>query len=67
MLAAEPPFTGRNPQTIMARHAKERPPSVRVVRPDVPQHVDDALRRALAKEPDQRPQSGGELTSLLAA
>jgi serine/threonine-protein kinase len=60
MLAGEPPFTGRTAQAIMARHVKERPPSLRVVRPDVPQHVEDAIRRALAKAPEQRQASAGE-------
>jgi serine/threonine-protein kinase len=54
MLAGEPPFTGSSPQIIIARHAHETPPSVRVVRPDLPEHVDRALQCALAKRPRKR-------------
>jgi hypothetical protein len=44
----------------MARQVKERPPSLRVVRPDVPQQVEDAIHRALAKKPEERQWSAGE-------
>ena len=49
MLAGEPLFGGRTAQAILARHRSEPPPSVRVVRPGVPAHVEAALYRALAK------------------
>src|SRR5207249_4984403 len=32
MLAGEPPFTGKSPQAILARHAMENVPSIRTVR-----------------------------------
>ena len=53
MLAGQPPFSG-NARQIMLRHVVEPPPSVRVVRPDVPWPVDGALLRAMAKEPVER-------------
>jgi serine/threonine-protein kinase len=53
MLVGEPPFTG-SPQAVIARHARERPPSLRVVRPDLDQALEDALIRALDKEPARR-------------
>ena len=37
-----------------ARQAKEAPPSVRVVQPDLPEHVDRAIQCALAKRPRKR-------------
>ena len=49
MLAGEPPFRGRTAQIILARHRSESPPSVRVVRPGVPEHVEAGLHQALAK------------------
>ncbi len=64
-LAGVPPFTGPTPQAVIARHARERPPSLRVVRPDVPPPVAAALERALAKRPTDRPRSVGELAGLL--
>jgi serine/threonine-protein kinase len=59
MLAGEPPFTGRTAQAIMAKHVSERPPSVRVVRPEVPARVEAGIGAALAKRPDDRPGSAG--------
>ncbi|MGH7535454.1 MAG: protein kinase domain-containing protein, partial [Gemmatimonadales bacterium] len=54
MLAGEPPFAGTGPRETMARHAIETPVSVRVRRPNVPEAMDWALARALAKEPAER-------------
>ncbi len=67
MLVGEPPFTGRSAQAIMARHVSERPPKLRVVRPDIPQNIEDAVLAALAKEPKERPGSGGEFLAMLLA
>ena len=61
MLAGEPPFTGRNQQAIRAKHIRERPPSLRVVCPDLPQHVEDTVFKGLEKKPKKRWQSAGEL------
>jgi hypothetical protein len=60
-LVGEPPFTGRTPQAIVARHLSERPPSVEVVRPTVPGVVANAIERCLAKVPADRFQSMSEL------
>jgi hypothetical protein len=54
MLAGEPPFTGRTAQAILARHMGERPPSLMVVRPNLPETVVHAVERALAKVPADR-------------
>ncbi|MEJ2239361.1 MAG: serine/threonine-protein kinase [Gemmatimonadales bacterium] len=67
MLVGEPPFTGRSAQAIMARHVNERPPKLRVVRPDIPQNVEDAVLAGRAKEPKKRPGSAGEFFSRLNA
>jgi serine/threonine-protein kinase len=67
MLAGEPPFTGRTAQAVLARHVAERPPSLRIVRPDVPEHVETAINRALAKAPDERWETGAAFTRELLA
>ena len=61
MLAGEPVFTGTTPQAILARHLNDRPRSIRVIRPEVPEPVEVAILAALAKKPEDRPQSGAEL------
>jgi serine/threonine-protein kinase len=67
MLAGEPPFTGRTPQAVFARQIAQPPPSIRVVRPDVPEHVELALMRGLAKRPNDRPASAMELAKAMLA
>ena len=54
MLAGQPPFTGPNAQSIMARHTMEQVPSLTIVRQSVPEHVEEAVFRALAKTPADR-------------
>jgi len=64
-VAGHPPFTGATPQAVIARHAKERVPSLRIARPDVPEAMAAGIERALAKEPKDRPKSGAALTAAL--
>jgi serine/threonine-protein kinase len=54
MLAGEPPITGPNGRAIMARQVTETPRAVRALRPEVPLPIEDALVRALAKDPEKR-------------
>jgi serine/threonine-protein kinase len=65
MLAGETPFTGRTAQAIMAKQVKERAPHLRVVRPDLPEHVEDAIQTALQKDTDERQASAGEFAAAL--
>ncbi len=58
MVAGEPPFTGPNTQAVIARHRSMPAPSARVVRPELPRGVDAVLRKALAKSPADRYQTG---------
>jgi Serine/threonine protein kinase len=53
MLAGHPPFTGANPMALMARHSLE--PVLRSHRPlHVPEELEDAIVRAMAKVPADR-------------
>jgi len=54
MLAGEAPFASPTARRILARQVLEPPRSVRVARPEVPNAVDRALARALAKDPADR-------------
>ena len=54
MLAGEPPFAGASAQVIIVKHFTEPPPSVRAIRPVVPEAVDRAIVKALAKAPAGR-------------
>ena len=54
MLAGEPPFTGPSAQSVAAKHLRQTPPSLETVRPNVPDRVLQAVRRALEKVPADR-------------
>jgi serine/threonine-protein kinase len=65
MLTGEPPFTGPTPHAVLARHAADPVPSVRVVRPEVPVKVEAALFKALAKAPGDRFTTAQEFAAAL--
>jgi tetratricopeptide (TPR) repeat protein len=53
-LVGEPPFTGRDPRAIVARHTLDPAPPLRTIRSTVPPQVEAAILRALAKLPVDR-------------
>ena len=67
MLAGEPPVTGANAQVMIAKLMTERPTHVRVLRDTVPEAVDDAITKALAKTPADRFASAGDFVRALEA
>ena len=54
MLAGEPPYTGPTAQAIMARQLAEPVRSLRIVRETVPDQLERAVMRALARAPADR-------------
>jgi serine/threonine-protein kinase len=54
MLGGEPPFTGPTPQAVMARHAVDPVPPLQTIRTTLPDAVEAAVLRALAKVPADR-------------
>ncbi len=54
MLTGQPPFSGPTARALMARHVLDEPPPIRTVRGDVPQAVEAAIRKAMAKAPADR-------------
>ncbi|NNK47951.1 MAG: protein kinase, partial [Gemmatimonadetes bacterium] len=60
MLAGEAPFTGGTRASITARKEMEAAPDLRTLRDTVPEAVDAAVRKALAKVPADRFQTAGE-------
>jgi serine/threonine-protein kinase len=56
MLSGFPPFGREVGQTAkMWAHLNAPPPSVREQRPDVPEGLDEVIRRGMAKRPEDRP------------
>ena len=54
MLTGLPPFTGPTVQATIMKRFTEAPPAIRAVRPEVPEAVEQALIRGLARDPAQR-------------
>ncbi len=54
MLIGQPPFSGPSAQAVIARHSLEPVPSLRIVRQTVPVSVEQAITRAMAKQPVDR-------------
>jgi hypothetical protein len=67
MLVGEPPMTGKTVQAVIAKLMTEPAMHVRTVRPTVPEHVDAAIGRALAKVPADRFATVAEFTRALDA
>jgi serine/threonine-protein kinase len=68
MLTGNPPFAARDDKVAkMYAHLQEEPPRLRVLRPDLPGELDQVINRALAKEPDERFLSAGDLGRAAAA
>jgi hypothetical protein len=65
MLAGEPPHTGATAQAVIAKLMTERPTRIRVVRDTVPEAVDVAVARALAKIPVDRFSSAAAFVTAL--
>jgi eukaryotic-like serine/threonine-protein kinase len=60
MLAGEPPFTGPTPHAVLAKRVLEPVPHVRTLRESVPEPLEQAITRALAKAPADRFQTAAE-------
>jgi serine/threonine-protein kinase len=60
-LAGRPPFGDRPRMAKAAAHLHERPPSLRSVRAEVPAAFERVVARALAKRPEDRFTTAGEL------
>jgi serine/threonine-protein kinase len=65
MLGGEPPYTGPTPQAVIAKKLSEPTPRISVLRELVPQSVESALDKALAKTPADRFDTPAELVDAL--
>ena len=65
MLAGEPPFTGPTAQAIFARRMTDPVPSLRTVRERIPEQVERAITKALARAPADRFTTAGHFAGAL--
>ena len=54
MLAGKKPFDGQTYAEVITQHLFEPPPDLRQIRPDLPEHVVEAVNRMMAKKPEDR-------------
>jgi TolB-like protein/tRNA A-37 threonylcarbamoyl transferase component Bud32/Tfp pilus assembly protein PilF len=67
MLTGAVPFNGPTPQAVIARQSVDTPAPIRTVRPAVPDAVEHAVLRALAKVPADRFATAREFAEALTA
>lgn len=66
LLTGVPPFTGDSPIAIALSHLDSEPPAVAELCPHVPEDLEQAIMKAMAKDPAHRYQTAGELNRALA-
>jgi serine/threonine-protein kinase len=64
-LTGDVPFDGTSPQVIMLKQLMDEPADVFSLRKDIPPSFDQIIKRALAKDPDERFQSVREFREAL--
>ncbi len=65
MLAGQLPFSGDSALSIAMQHVNSEPPPLRQLNPQVPYQLEALIRRAMAKDPADRPESARELAQSL--
>ena len=60
-LAGEPPFNRPREEHVLYAHIQDPPPQLTASRPELPAAIDEVIEKALAKDPDARYPSCGEL------
>jgi serine/threonine protein kinase/DNA-binding SARP family transcriptional activator len=66
MLVGRPPFAGASSRVVIMRHFAEPAPMLRTLRPEVPESVEAAVMRALAKTAADRHETAATFAAALA-
>jgi serine/threonine protein kinase len=64
-LSGNPPFQADSVMTVMMMHLTDPVPNLRNLRPDVPAEVTAIIEKAMAKDPQQRYQTAGEMAAAM--
>lgn len=65
MVTGKVPYSGETPMGVMFKHVYEPLPMPRQIKPDMPEAVERVILKALAKEPEHRFNSAGDLAQAL--
>ncbi len=66
MLAGRRPREGDSDAAVLQAHLTEAPPTLRELRPELPELLDGVIARAMAREPAERYRSAGDFAKDLA-
>jgi serine/threonine-protein kinase len=66
MLAGQPPFRGNTAFEVALQHVRTEPPALASVRPDLPPELCAIVHKMMAKKPEERYQTCGDLLADLA-
>lgn len=67
MLSGQAPYDADTPMGIAIKHILDPVPLIRSINPDLPDEVEGIIARALAKDPNHRFQTAGEMAAALTA
>lgn len=67
LVTGKPPFTGSSPNELLNKHLTAQVPSPLVVNDNVSQEFSAVIRNAMAKKPEERPETMWELLKILRA
>lgn len=65
MLTGATPFAGGHAFDVLSRHIRDSAPSLRALRPDIPEDLARIIDALLAKRPDDRPTTARDLLAML--
>jgi hypothetical protein len=65
MATGRPPFPGDDPVKVIFSHINDLPVMPRRIAPEIPEALEQVILKLLAKDPDKRYQSAGELSQAL--
>ena len=61
LVTGRPPFVGDSPVAVAYQHVREVPPLPSTLNPEIPRALDSVTMKALAKNPQNRYQSAGDM------
>jgi len=67
MATGHPPFEAEMPMEVVVKHIRDPLPPPRTINPTLPEAVERVILKALAKKPEDRYQTAGEMVRALAA
>jgi len=65
LLTGRPPYEAETPYAVVFKHVNEPLPLPRSINPDIPEPLEQVVLKAMAKEPEQRFETAGQMAQAL--